>query len=89
MSRGRQKQQRAVRTNVRRQIAQHVASAFPGCTAEFVGQQSRAALKGRTFGFRVRDAHGRHRSNIVWVDPAYAGEINQAWVIWAVEQSNG
>jgi hypothetical protein len=89
MSRNKQKRAKQVKDDVRRQIASHVASAFPGCTAVFVGQQSGAALKGRTFGFRVRDARGKFRSNIIWTDPEYEGEINEAWVRAAVRQSNG
>jgi hypothetical protein len=47
-----QKQKRAkqVKDNLRRQIAGHVARAFPGCAAVFIGQQSGAALKTRTLG---------------------------------------
>ena len=89
MSRDKQKADRRVKRLIRKQIAAHVRNAFPGCTAEFCGQQSGAALVSRTFGFRVRDASGKYRSNIVWVDPSYSGEINEAWVRWAVAQSNG
>jgi hypothetical protein len=89
MSREKQKRAKQVKDNLRRQIAGHVARAFPGCVAVFVGQQSGAALKSRTFGFRVRDAQGKFRSNIVWVDPEYDGEVNEAWARAAVRDSNG
>jgi hypothetical protein len=89
MSRSKQHSTKQVKQKIRKQIAAHVRSAFPGCVAEFCGQQSRAALVSRRFGFRVRDAGGKYRSNIVWVDPGYTGEINAAWVQSAIARSNG
>lgn len=89
MTRSRQNNTRQVKKKIRKQIAAHVRNAFPDCVAEFCGQQSGAALVNRTFGFRVRDAGGKYRSNIVWVDPEYPGEINEEWVRRAVVQSNG
>jgi hypothetical protein len=89
MSREKQKRAKRVKDAIRRQVARHVANAFPGCAAVFIGQQSNAALKGRTFGFRVRDLQGKYRSNIIWVDSGSEGEINEAWVEAAVRQSNG
>ena len=85
----RRKSQKQVKQTIKKQITSHVRSAFPGCIAEFCGQQSGAALVSRTFGFRVREQGGKYRSNIIWVDPDYSGEINEAWVRWAVAQSNG
>jgi hypothetical protein len=46
-------------------------------------------LVSRKFGFRVREQGGKYRSNVIWVDPNYSSEINEAWVRWAVAQSNG
>ncbi len=74
---------------LKQRVGQAVASAFPGCTAVFVGQQSRAALVGRTLGFRVRDGAGKDRSNIVWIDPSYTGPVDAGWVRDAVAKSNG
>lgn len=74
---------------MRQRISQHVAKVFPGCHAEFVGSQSAAALVSRTFGFKVKDGKGRYRSNIIWLDPAYEGPIDEGWVIAAVKTSNG
>ena len=62
------KARKLARKKLREQIAEYVARAFPGCAAVFVGQQSRAALKGRTFGYRVRDSKGKFRSNIFWTE---------------------
>ena len=76
------------KSKLRKQIAAYVAALFPGCTAEFVGQQSRAKLVARTFGFRVKDQRGKYQSNIVWLDPASPGSVSQAWVEHAVSSSN-
>jgi hypothetical protein len=76
------------KSTLRKQIAAHVAVLFPSCTAEFVGQQSRARLVARTFGFRVKDERGKYKSNIVWLDPAYQSRVSQAWVEHAVSSSN-
>lgn len=89
MPRDKKRSEKEGKQKIKKQIAAHVRNAFPDCVAEFCGQQSGAALTGRTFGFRVRDASGKYRSNIIWVDPSYRGEINEAWVRWAVSQSNG
>jgi len=89
MSRRKRNAGRRVKDTLRQRIAGAVAAAFPGCTAVFVGQQSRASLVGRTFGFRVRDGAGKYRSNIVWVDPSYAGSVSAGWVRRAVADSNG
>ena len=50
------------KSKMRKRIAAHVAALFPGCTTEFVGQQSRAKLVARTFGFRVKDQRGKYKS---------------------------
>ena len=89
MARRKTKDAHRVKDVLRQRIGRAVAAAFPGCTADFVGQQSRAALVGRTFGFRVRDRAGNHRSNIVRVNPEHAGAIGADWVRQAVAESNG
>jgi hypothetical protein len=69
MSRKRKSQARKQdRKKLRELIALHVARTVPGCEPVFIGQQSRAALKGRTFGYRIRDAKGKFRSNIIWIE---------------------
>jgi hypothetical protein len=42
-------------------VADAVAEAFPGCTAEFTGgvERSRMASRGPTLGPRVKDEHGK------------------------------
>jgi hypothetical protein len=81
-------QKRESKLSLRKQIAAHVAALFPGCTAEFVGQQSRAKLVSRTFGFRIKDERGKYKSNIVWLNPEHEGPVSQAWVEQAIAQSN-
>lgn len=83
-----QKRAKEIKDSIRKQIAQHVRNAFPDCSAVFIGKQGSLAPRVRTFGFRVRDQFGKFRSNIIWVDPEYDGEINEAWVRTAVSQSN-
>jgi hypothetical protein len=88
MGRDSQKHANRTKAGIRGQIARHVQSLYPGCVAEFIGQGGHAAKASRTLGFRVLDSRGKHRSNIVWVDPTYEGEINEAWVRRAVDSSN-
>ncbi len=88
MHRDKKKSQKETKQKIKNQIASHVANAFPGCIAEFCGHQGHVTPLIRTLGFRVREEGGKYRSNIFWVDPDFNGEINEAWVRWAVEQSN-
>ena len=88
MARDKKKEAKEVKQGIKKQVVAHVRRAFPDCVAEFCGQQSGAALVSRTRGFRVRDAMGKYRSSIIWVDPSYGGEINELWVRSAVAQSN-
>jgi hypothetical protein len=91
MAKRKQQKTRDVRRNLRGKIAAAVAEAFPNCTAEFCGgvERSRMATRGPTLGFRVKDSRGKYRSNIIWIDPTYEGEVNAAWVAHSVKQSNG
>jgi hypothetical protein len=88
MGRKRHKLKRQVKDTLRERVSRAVADAFPGCTAVFVGQQSRAALVGRTFGFRVRDEAGIYRSNIVWINSQYSGPVTAGWAAHAVANAN-
>jgi 7-cyano-7-deazaguanine synthase in queuosine biosynthesis len=66
---------------LRSAICRHVGNLFPDCYAEFCGQQGSAKKVGRTFGFRVKHrTTGKYKSNIVWVDPNYNGDVTEAWV---------
>jgi hypothetical protein len=90
MARRKNQRARDVRRKLRAAIGDAVAEAFPGCTAEFNGgvERSRMATGGPTFGFRIRDAGGEYRSNVIWVNPAYEGAVSAAWVAGAVRRSN-
>jgi hypothetical protein len=68
-----------------------VAEAFPGCEADFCGgvERSRMAVLGPTLGFRVREADGTYRSNVIWLNPGYTGAVTAGWVTQAVARSNG
>jgi hypothetical protein len=68
MARGKKKTEKAALNALKRRIMEIVARDCPGCEVVFVGQQSRAALVGRTLGYRLRDrATGRYRTNIEWI----------------------
>ena len=91
MTRRKNQKARDVRRKLRRGIAEAVAEAYPGCTAEFCGgvERSRMATLGPTLGFRLKDGRGKYRSNVIWIDPTYEGEVNAAWIVHVVKQSNG
>jgi hypothetical protein len=91
MARRKNQKVRDVRKLVWKRVGAAVAEAFPGCVADFCGgvERSRMATLGPTLGFRVRDSKGKYRSNIIWIDPSYTGEVNAAWVQAAVKGSNG
>jgi hypothetical protein len=92
MARRQSQKARDVRRSLRGAIASAVAEAFPGCSAEFCGgvERSRMAKLGsRTLGFRVKDGRGKYRSNVIWVDATYEGEVSGSWLEQAVKESNG
>jgi hypothetical protein len=50
----------------------------PGYTAEFSGgvERSRmATLRTVTLGVRLKDARGEYRSNMIWINSHYEGEV--------------
>jgi hypothetical protein len=82
---------RDVRRQLRGKINEAIAAAFPGCIADFCGgvENSRMAKLGHaTVGFRVKDARGKHRSNVIWIDPDFDGEVDATWVHSVVGESN-
>jgi hypothetical protein len=90
MAKHKKQRTRDVRRRLQGTIAEAVAEAFPGCTAEFCGgvERSRMATRGPTLGFRVKDARGKYCSNIIWINPEYEGSVSAAWAAKAVKQSN-
>lgn len=91
MARDKKQKARDVRCKLRWAIAAAVAEAFPDCAAESCGgvERSRMASRGPTLGFRLKDDEGKYRSNIIWFDPTYEGQVNAAWVASVVKRSNG
>jgi hypothetical protein len=91
MARRKNQRARDVRRGLKVKVAAAVAEAFPGCTADFCGgvERSRMAYRGVSLGFRVRDARGKYRSNIIWLNPLYEGEVSAGWVEEVVKGSNG
>ncbi len=88
----RKKKQRENRVDIRKKVNAAVAEAYPGCVAEFCGgvEQSRMASRGRTLGFRIKNLQTRkYHSNIIWVNPEFRGTWPTAWLIDAVDKSNG
>jgi len=83
---------RDVRRSLRAKVAAAVADAFPGCRPDFCGgvERSRMATLRSPLGFRVQDARsGKYRSNIVWLNAEYRGDVSAAWVAEAVKELNG
>jgi hypothetical protein len=82
---------RDIRRGLRERVIAAVAEVFPGCEADFCGgvERSRMAVLGVTLGFRVREADGKYRSNIIWLNPRYTGLVSAEWVERAVAKSNG
>lgn len=91
MAHDKKRRERDVRRHVRAEVSRAVAEAFPDCTAEFCGgvERSRMASRGPTLGFRVKDSRAKYRSNVIWLNAGYEGEVSAAWVAEAVRQSNG
>ncbi len=91
MARRKNQVARDTRRQLRERVAVAVAEAFPGCAADFCGgvERSRMAVLGPTLGFRVREAGGKYRSNVIWLNPGYTGAVSAAWVERAVGRANG
>jgi len=75
--------------DLKSKIAVAVAVAFPNHSIDWCGTKSAAKQKGRTLGFRLRNAQGKHCSNIVWIDSSYTGEVDPGWAKSVVKSSNG
>ena len=87
----RQKRQRNNRNDIRRKVNESVAEVYPGCIAEFCGgvSISRMATRGPTLGFRIKNSStGKYHSNVIWVNPDFAGSWPTDWLADAVQKSN-
>jgi hypothetical protein len=66
--------------------------AFPDCTIEFCSHGDlggHRAPRDHTLAFRLVDARGQHRSNVVWVMPQNLKNWTAETVRRAVDRSNG
>ena len=68
-----------------------VEEAFPGCHAVIGGHGDYGGHRSprvRTISFRLQDASGHFRSNVVWVLPDQIGHLTAADVRTLVDRSN-
>lgn len=73
-------------------LRQVVAEAFPGCVAVVGGHGDyggHRAPRDHTISFRVRDADGKFRSNVIWILPDFILGLTAAQVVDLVRRSNG
>jgi hypothetical protein len=72
--------------------AQAIREAFPDLEPVFGGHGDyggHRAPRDHTISFRLRDAHGNYRSNVVWVAPEYLGSLTPQQVRSLVMRANG
>jgi hypothetical protein len=69
-----------------------IREAFPDLEPVFGGHSAyggHRAPRDHTISFRLRDAQGRYRSNVVWVMPEYLDSLTPADVHALVARANG
>ena len=66
-----------------------IREAFPDLEAVFGGRGGTVAPRDRTIHFRLRDARGRYRSNVVWLLPDELATLTVADIQRCVNRSNG
>jgi hypothetical protein len=69
-----------------------IKEAFPDCEPVFGGHGDyggHRALRDHTISFRLRDAKGKLRSNVVWLDPDQLALLTPAGVRALVAHANG
>jgi hypothetical protein len=69
-----------------------IQEAFPDCTCVFGchgDYHGHRAPRDHTIAFRIQDAKGKYRSNVVWLMPGWLKGLTAAKVRRLVEQSNG
>ncbi len=69
-----------------------IREAFPELEPVFGGHGAyggHRAPRNHTISFRLRDRHGKYRSNVVWVDPEYLGSLTPDDVRRLVARANG
>jgi hypothetical protein len=71
---------------------QVIREAFPDLEPIFGGHGDyggHRAPRDHTISFRLRDARGKYRSNVVWVLPEYLGTLSAGQVRSLVSRANG
>jgi hypothetical protein len=69
-----------------------IHEAFPDLEPVFGGHSAyggHRAPRDHTISFRLRDAQGKYRSNVVWVMPEYLGSLTLGDVRALVGRANG
>jgi hypothetical protein len=69
-----------------------IAEAFPDLVPVFGGHGAyggHRAPRDHTISFRLRDAQGRYRSNVIWLMPARLHDITPENIRSLVARSNG
>ena len=66
-----------------------IRDAFPDLEPVFGGRGGTVAPRVRTIQFRLRDAKGKFRSNMVWLSPEELGTITPQDIQRRVEETNG
>jgi len=72
--------------------AQVIREAFPDLEPIFGGHGDyggHRAPRDHTISFRLRDAQGKYRSNVVWVAPEHLGSLTPGQVRSLVSRANG
>jgi hypothetical protein len=69
-----------------------IREAFPDWEPVFGGHSSyggHRAPRDHTISFRLRDARGRYRSNVIWVMPEHLGSLTPRDIRALVSRANG
>jgi hypothetical protein len=69
-----------------------ICEAFPDLEPVFGGHGAyggHRAPRDHTISFRLRDARGEYRSNVVWVRPEYLGSLTPGDIRALVSRANG
>ena len=69
-----------------------IKEAFPDCEPVFGGHSAyggQRAPRDHTVSFRLQDARGKYRSNVIWIHPEYLGTLTARQVRGLVARANG
>ena len=69
-----------------------IRDAFPDLEPVFAGHGDyggHRAPRDHTLSFRLRDALGQFRSNVVWLQPHHLGSLTKEDVLSLVQRANG